>query len=828
MSKKKEKHQVSQLYALISLALISYNVEAIEFNSEVLDTEDNGSIDLSAFSETGYVYPGDYQFMVAVNKSNISQDTFDVRILKSTTNANKTSVCLTKNIVNKIGLNTGAIKKIIYDDENKCSNLDQFSGVEVKPSLADGTINIRIPTAWLDYSDATWVPPSRWDDGIPGVVADYNVSTTVTDNSSKKNSDYTSFNGTIGGNVGPWRLRGDYQGYTRNNFSDTDNKRHEFNWNRVYLFRAIRSLRSNLSLGENYISSDVFDSWRYLGMSLQSDDRMLPPKLRGFSQQISGVAETNALVKISQLGRVLYESTVPAGNFTIQDLDSFVRGKLDVEVVEQDGKIRTFSVDVANVPFLTRPGQVRYKSSIGRPIESRHNIEGPSFAHSELSWGINNHWSMYGGAVVSDKYNAISVGFGRDLFHYGAISADITQSVASLPQSKNKQGKSLRFNYSKEFLDIDANLSLAGYRFSDENFLSMNQFLALRYNDEKVDREKELYTITFNKFFEEINSSMSLQYSYQTYWNSNNRNYYTFSANKMLDFLDFKNISLGLTASRTEYHGRHDDSFYFRVSLPWGNGHLSYSNSLSDSKRLSQHIGYSRYVPDNNTSYNLNAGVNTGGGERNQGQFSAYYSRPLKFANVSTNFYTVEGNYTSIGASASGGLTITPEGAGFHSGGDNGSTRLLVDTNGIENVSFDGGKVITNRWGKGVQTNVSSYYRNTTYVDIKKLPDDVEAKRPTSEFVLTEGAIGYRKFDILKGLKVHAYIRMSDHSYPPFGSSVQNHKGNELGIVSDQGLTWLTGVSPEEHLIVRWGNNSCKVQVPKQNLNQDELILPCK
>ncbi|MGG2243963.1 hypothetical protein ACAG11_27045 [Escherichia coli] len=23
-----------------------------------------------------------------------------------------------------------------------------------------------MPQAWLEYSDATWLPPSRWDDGI--------------------------------------------------------------------------------------------------------------------------------------------------------------------------------------------------------------------------------------------------------------------------------------------------------------------------------------------------------------------------------------------------------------------------------------------------------------------------------------------------------------------------------------------------------------------------------------------------------------------------------------------------------------------------------------
>ncbi|MFO6428253.1 fimbria/pilus outer membrane usher protein [Escherichia coli] len=80
----------------------------------------------------------------------------------------------------------------------------------------------------------------------------------------------------------------------------------------------------------------------------------------------------------------------------------------------------------------------------------------------------------------------------------------------------------------------------------------------------------------------------------------------------------------------------------------------------------------------------------------------------------------------------------------------NGGTRLLVDTDGVGGVPVDGGRVSTNRWGIGVVTDVSSYYRNTTSVDLNRLPEDMEATRSVVESVLTEGAIGYREFEVLK------------------------------------------------------------------------------
>ncbi|MFW2168140.1 fimbria/pilus outer membrane usher protein, partial [Enterobacter cloacae complex sp.6722794] len=137
----------------------------------------------------------------------------------------------------------------------------------------------------------------------------------------------------------------------------------------------IRSWRASLTLGENYLNSEIFSSWRYTGASLESDDRMLPPKLRDYAPQITGVADTNARIVISQQGRTLYDTTVPAGAFSIQDLDSSVRGRLNVEVIEQDGRKKEFQIDTAYVPYLTRPGQMRYKVVMGRSRNYEHTLE---------------------------------------------------------------------------------------------------------------------------------------------------------------------------------------------------------------------------------------------------------------------------------------------------------------------------------------------------------------------------------------------------------------------------------------------------------------------
>ena len=69
---------------------------------------------------------------------------------------------------------------------------------------------------------------------------------------------------------------------------------------------------------------------------------MLPPNLRGYAPEVTGIAKTNAKVTISQQGRVLYEAQVAAGPFRIQDHERPVMGKLDVRVRNKTAACSSF------------------------------------------------------------------------------------------------------------------------------------------------------------------------------------------------------------------------------------------------------------------------------------------------------------------------------------------------------------------------------------------------------------------------------------------------------------------------------------------------------
>ncbi|EJV3269264.1 fimbria/pilus outer membrane usher protein, partial [Salmonella enterica] len=345
-----KKFRLSTLAAVVGIVLAvgpenSYAEAPIQFNTRFLDVKDDASLDLSRFSRKGYIMPGSYHLQVLVNQSQIVQDNV-ITYSVDNNDPDNTYPCLSPELVSLLGLKPEIADKMIWINAGQCLQPDQLEGMETQTDLSQSTLTVIIPQAYLEYSDEEWDPPSRWDEGIPGVLFDYNVNSQWRHAEHDDGDEYDiSGNGTVGANLGAWRLRADWQANYRheNDSEDKDNfgssSEQNWDWNRYYAWRAIPQLRAQLTLGEGSLESDIFDGFNYVGGSLITDDQMLPPNLRGYAPDISGVARTNAKVTVTQRGRVIYESQVPAGPFRIQDINETVSGDLHVKIEEQSGQV---------------------------------------------------------------------------------------------------------------------------------------------------------------------------------------------------------------------------------------------------------------------------------------------------------------------------------------------------------------------------------------------------------------------------------------------------------------------------------------------------------
>ncbi len=125
---------------------------------------------------------------------------------------------------------------------------------------------------------------------------------------------------------------------------------------------------------------------------------------------------------------------------------------------------------------------------------------------------------------------------------------------------------------------------------------------------------------------------------------------------------------------------------------------------------------------------------------------------------------------------------------------------------------------------------MSSYYRNKVKIDVNKLPDDAEVTDSVVQATLTEGAIGYRKFEVLSGRKMMVAIRLADGSYPPFGAQISNERGQNTGIMSEDGQAYLSGIKANEVMVIKWGGDQqCKLHFPAQlDASINTLLLQCE
>ncbi|WP_420067324.1 outer membrane usher protein [Serratia ureilytica] len=821
-------HILSACVALVlgSLTSKAGAVEDIQFNTDVLDVNDRKNIDLSQFSRGGYIMPGQYSMVVRVNKSDLPEQ--PVAFYAPDGDANGSRACLSPELVAQLGIKDEAAKKLTWWREGACLDEASLPGMEVRGELATSALYLSIPQVYLDYVSEDWDPPARWDEGIPGLLFDYNLNGQAQRQQQAGTQNYSlGGNGTAGANLGAWRLRADWQGQWNRQGGGESTR--NLDWSRYYAYRAIPTLRSKLTLGEDYLDSGLFDSFRFGGVSLRSDDNMLPPNLRGYAPEVNGVAKSNAKVTVSQQGRVLYETTVAAGPFRIQDLNDAVTGDLDVRVEEQDGSVQEFKMSTANIPYLTRPGSLRYKLAAGKPSDMDHRYQGPMFGTGEFSWGVSNGWSLFGGALLGGDYNAAALGIGRDLMLLGALSFDVTQSRAKLPYNgETLSGGSYRLSYSKSFDELDSQVTFAGYRFSERNFMSMSEYLDARQYGQRFGNSKEMYTITYNQQLRDIGLSAYLNFSHQTYWERPANDRYSLTMSRYFDLGKFKNLSLSLSAYRNRYNETNDDGMYLGLSVPWGNGAtLSYNATLTRDDNTHRAGYYDRI--DERSNYQISAG-----GSRSGASLSGYYNRDGDLARMSANASYQQSRYSAIGGSVQGGMTLTAEGGALHRNGIAGSTRLLLDTEGVAGVPVRGygSPVATNRWGKAVVTDVNSYYRNKASIDLDKLGDNAEATTSVVQATLTEGAIGYRKFAVIAGEKAMAAIKLADGSEPPFGATVLNARKQETGIVNDGGSVYLSGINAGERMMVRWnGAEQCEVQMPTPlpaEMLTANLLLPCR
>lgn len=353
-----------QFPLLLALATLAFSARAeLYFNPRFLADDPAAVADLSNFEKGQEVPPGTYRVDIYLNNGFMT--TRDVTF-KAGEEDHRLAPCLTRSQLASMGVNTPAVAGMEALAADACVPLAAL----IKEStsrfdVGQQRLYLTVPQAFMGNRARGYIPPELWDDGINAGLLNYNFTGNNVHNDIGGSSNYAYLNLQSGLNLGAWRLR---DNTTWSYSSGGGSSSNENKWQHVnsWLERDIVPLRSRLTLGDSYTNGDVFDGINFRGAQLASDDNMLPDSQKGFAPVIHGIARGTAQVSIRQNGYEIYQSTVPPGPFTINDLYAAGNGgDLQVTIKETDGTRQVFTVPWSTVPVLQREGHSRFALTAG-------------------------------------------------------------------------------------------------------------------------------------------------------------------------------------------------------------------------------------------------------------------------------------------------------------------------------------------------------------------------------------------------------------------------------------------------------------------------------
>ncbi|MBB4862541.1 outer membrane usher protein [Pseudomonas nitritireducens] len=798
--------------AAAAQAAAESNLQA-SFNPEFLQGPAGRQVDVSRFEHGNPVAPGSYRLDVYVNQNWIGRQEVRVR------DGQPPSYCFARKQLASLGVDSLQLPAAPAGSEvdEDCIDLVQrIPNARADLDLAGLRLDLSIPQAYLSRVVRGYVDPQDWDRGVTAAFVDYNANAYRNQGGGQDNSQfYTGLN--AGANLGDWRLRhnGSYSRSSGNGPSSS-----HYDAVSSYAQRDLTGLKSQLTLGEYFTPSELFDSVPFTGAQLASDERMLPDSQRGFAPAIRGTAESNARVTVRQGGNVLYETSVAPGPFVIDDLyNTGYSGDLDVTVTEADGRTRRFTVPFASVAQLLRPGTSRYSVSAGRYRDERLADE-PHFVQGTYQRGISNSWTGYTGGIIADRYLALQGGLALST-PVGAVAFDATHSRASGLDARdgldsNSSGQSYRLSYSKLLESTRTNFVVAAYRFSSEGYLSFGDYAQAQDASATAPyRQRNRVQVNINQPLADGYGGLFLSGSSQNYWQNGKSSDTSYQAGYSNSY---RWGSLSLSASRTRTdRGEADTQYLLSLSLPLGRSshapYLSSSTSWSDKGDASSQLGVSGSLGEfNEFSYGVyGSRSRTDGDSSSAGGANAQYRAAA--SNLSASYSEGDG-FRQVGLGLSGSVVAHPGGVTFSQA--QGETRAIVEAKGAEGarlLNSSGAKVDGS--GYGVVSSLMPYRQNEVALDPKGTAEDIELQLTSQNVAPRFGAVVMLEYPTLTGEPVLLTLRDERGEALPVGAEVLDAQGNTLTLVGQGSRVFIRAAERAGELTVRWGEGAdrqCRVR----------------
>ena len=797
-----------------------------EFNTSFLQGA-SSSVDLQLLLSANSVLPGNYRVDLYSNETLVGRRDIDFR--RNPKNG-KVEACLTLDMLQQLGINLAPLQAagtLSLDDPQACHDLPALiEHASVRYDVARLRLMVSVPQKAMERGRRGYVDPALWDDGVSAAFINYQLSSNrnSTDHVTTLSNNLSLRNGI---NLGAWRLRNE------SNFNSSTDRPNTFKSNRTYLQHDVTALKGQFSAGDIFSDADLFDSVRYRGLKLASDDGMRADSERGYAPIIRGVAQTSATVEIRQNDYILYTANVPPGPFEISDIyPSGSNGDLEVTIIEADGRRRVTMQAFSSLPIMVREGQAKYSISAGQYNSNSDGQKSPQFLSSTLAYGLSSDLSGIAGVQATENFNAWSLGAGRNT-SIGAVSLDLTHS-SSRTYGRSVKGNSLRALYAKTFTGTDTNFTLAAYRYSTEGYRTLTEHVEELSIDghKRTGNSKTRTDLTINQSLgrNQQYGSLYLNASDQRYWGRGGSQSLSTGYSNSWGEVSY-NLGATYTKDIGNYGSSNNDTLInLSLSFPLGSKPRAprafvSANTQKDSN--STQVGINGYLSENSdTYYSLQGGKsNTGGSTA-----SANLSTRTSVADISAGYSQGRG-YTSQNLNLAG--SVVGHAGGINLGQTIGETFALAEVPGVAGVkisSHSGTKTGSN--GFAVVPNAQPYRVNWINLDTRDLGGEIEIDNATQQVVPRRGAVVLARYISKTGRRVQFELFDREHKLIPFGATVEDATGKQIAMADPSGKALALMEEDSGSLVIKWDGQQCQApyELPAHDkaLNYVRVRLECQ
>ena len=793
--------------------LISANDDEYLFQGVSLFGAENKQLDTSKFQDSNYIDEGQYLWNAKVNGVDKGELLF---LLKLNAHKNKTDICLSLEQIKKLGIFLET-----KSDSNHVSciftqDISPFIQYEIKQDVQQ--ITFTIPDALIQHDNDS---EKEYNLGNNSVFTNYNYNYS---RSEQKEYDFLSeqhFLGLQSGvNIFGWSLRHQSVLSIQDNVS-------KFESNQFTLYKDITEILPHTRMSLGHVSVAGPNSVPLMGIQLETEPLMRPEGERYYAPVIEQIANSHALVKVLQNGRIIFEKSVTPGPFTIDNLRGLNRqGDLTLEIYEANQTVRSYIIPYAMQLSLIRQNQLNYSLAIG-DFTIQNRTTGKRVIQGMYEYGLRHDMSITHGFSYADGYKSTNIG---SIFNnkFGGFATNLDYAQSEILKEK---GYKFQINYqTQEILQgLNLNLRTAYYSpfFPD---LSTSLSTGSQLSEEKISQNmKQDFQLNLTQSFPDQGGNLTFGTLVRSYWNTEEQ-----YKQAQISYANvWKKLQYTLQYNYSKNTKSIDEqTFFISLSLPLGTGKVSANIQQQENteKSTKSTLQYSDVIGQHNQwNYALSTNYS-----QDTDQYSQNYSASLSYSGAKNQLSSAisqskTDRQTSV--SLNGALVAHRYGITL--------SNTLSDTFAIGHIEVENSGLESKKWGQGFDRWGNTIYANLSPYDNNQLTFQPTDLPLTVDLDAYEHAFKPRRYSsamfIFKGTRRENVVLMLKNKLEndiPLGANIETAEGQVFGLAGQANQIFLESIALlKDGTIIRWGkkdHQQCRlddIDLTQFSKNSDQLQL---